>query len=88
MLEIIFHAITESEASQIVGLHVSYCKCLSEKSGSDAESIVTSLASNRIVKLSEVEKIPDVVGLVDSNAFDWFPTDWTATAVIRIDDSN
>ena len=50
--------------------------------------MVTGLASNRIVKRSEAETIPDVVGLVDSNAFDWFAIDWTATAVVRIDDGN
>ena len=73
---------SESNRTQIIA------NVLIEESRSDAESMVTGLASNRIVKRSEAETIPDVVGLVDSNAFDWFAIDWTATAVVRIDDGN
>ena len=69
-------------------IQICIANVLIEESRSDAESMVTGLASNRIVKRSEAETIPDVVRLIDSNSFDWFAIDWTATAVVRIDDGN
>ena len=59
-------------------------KRLGKESRSDAEAIVTCLASGRVVVLSERKAMT----LVYSDALDWFAVHWAAAAVIGIYDGD